>query len=979
MYRICTQNWLSDYKGQSFNFCKGEIMVSKQLTCCYKSLLGLVILILLLTASFTVSAQLEDFELVNSNEYLNLYINPHTTEIAVEDIKTNKMWFTNPQDRHKTASGLALQRLSSQFTIVHDPDGVQKQNYRYSVAYDQFDISSIENGVRVDYTIVEEWKPEHYVPRMIRQDRMEELLLSAIENERDKKKLLDVYYLVMLAPLQDGERLDIRGLDQEKLFGNYDIVVLNADYQEREAELQQLKLELEGLAKGLTSDASDDVNKTKADLEKRMEQLKKQLAKEKEAIIWRLIDTITGLRLDLENMDAISHDDVAQLIDTPTYLMKQVARFILGDIQKIVIETDYTPMEAGEDHLMNNLDPALPNLETFSVPFEYTLDGPNLLVRIPANEIEYPIDVEDQIGEKHTFPLLKISVLEYFGAADTTKDGYMFVPDGAGALIYLNNERLFATAYNKPVYGRDNALDLLKEMQIYPETIRLPVFGLKQDDQALFAIIEEGASLAAIKADISGRIDHYNRIYAEFTPLPKGEVSYHLGDEIGGGRIPVYQARMYQGDFVIRYAFLSGDDANYVGMANCYREYLINRYQLSRINSKENIPFYLELVGAIDKREPVLGIARNVVHPLTSFKQAQLIVEDLIDYGIDNIRLKYLGWLNGGVNHHYPSNASVEKALGGIEDFLDLINFMKKQGYEIYPSVGFLNVYRNTVFNDFNPHKDGARLLNGLTAKVYKHQLDTFEMNSQQYYYVLTPRCLNELTSNFLSDYQKFNLVNISLSDMASQVNSDLIDDIEKVIDREESLGIIEDVLKKMKHENMKIIVDSGNAYAIPYVDAIINMPSSSSMLSITNEEIPFYQMVVHGLIEFAGQPINLLANRQAALLKMLETGGYPYFIGSYKQSFEVKNTDFEHLYALHYGDWIRLAADVYQTANEILKDVQDQRIIDHKMLANNVYLTTYENGKTIIVNYNKQPVNVDIYKIGAESFIVMEGEVYEN
>ena len=39
--------------------------------------------------------------------------------------------------------------------------------------------------------------------------------------------------------------------------------------------------------------------------------------------------------------------------------------------------------------------------------------------------------------------------------------------------------------------------------------------------------------------------------------------------------MPVYQARPYQGDFVIRYAFLSGEDANYMGMANYYRSYLI--------------------------------------------------------------------------------------------------------------------------------------------------------------------------------------------------------------------------------------------------------------------------------------------------------------------------------------------------------------------------------------------------------------------
>lgn len=941
-------------------------MVDKQLKLDHKPLLTLVGIILLLTAGLPVSAHLDNFEFVVGNDHLNLYINPITTEIAVEELETKDVWFTNPQARH-TTSGLALDRLSSQFTIVHDPDGVQKQNHRYSVAYEQFAISLIENGVRVDYTIVEEWKSEHYVPNMISKGRMDELIISAIEDERDKDELLDIYNLIMLAPLGDHERLDIRGLDQERVFGEYDLVVLNEDYQEREVQLQQLKLELE------------NENADKADLENQISRLEGQLAAEKEKIIWRLLNTIVSQRLDVEKTDFITHDDVAQLIDTPTYLMEQVPIFILGDIQDTVIETNYTPIDAGEDHLMNNLDPALPNLEVFSVPIEYILDGPNLLVRIPANEIEYPIDVEDRIGDKHTFHLLKISVLEYFTAADAEQNGYIFVPDGSGALIHLNNERLFANSYNKPVYGRDNALDLLEEKQSYSEIIRLPVFGIKTDDQAIFAIIEEGASLASIRADISGRIDNYNRIYAEFTTLPSGEVSYDLGDEVGDGRIPVYQARMYQGDFVIRYAFLTGDDANYVGMANYYRDYLINKYQLACINNQENIPFYLELVGAIDKREPVLGIARDVIHPLTNLEQTREIIQNLTDYGIDNIHVKYSGWLSGGINHNYPTSASVEQALGSAEDFYELIDYINHKEYELYPSVGFINVYRNSLFNSFNPRRDGARLLNNLTAKVYKYHLDTFELNNRQFYYVLSPNCLDSLVNDFLSDYQKFGLKNISLFDMACQVDSDFDEHVEAVIDREQALGIIEKQFQKMKSENMRIMVDYGNAYSIPYTDSIINIPTQSSRLRITNEDIPFYQIVIHGLIDYAGQPINLLSNSRAALLKLLETGGYPYFIGSYQPSYEVKNTDFEHLYALYYGDWIDLADEIYHIANEVLKDVMDQQIVDHKIVANNVYQTTYENGKSIIVNYNKHPVNVEGKAVDAEYFVVLEGGVYEN
>ena len=80
-------------------------------------------------------------------------------------------------------------------------------------------------------------------------------------------------------------------------------------------------------------------------------------------------------------------------------------------------------------------------------------------------------------------------------------------------------------------------------------------------------------------------------------------------------------------------------------MAECYRNYLTERYDLTPVESRPSIPFYLELIGAIDKLEPVLGIAQTVTHPLTTFSQAQEIAADLGEQGIEQIQLKYTGWL----------------------------------------------------------------------------------------------------------------------------------------------------------------------------------------------------------------------------------------------------------------------------------------------------------------------------------------------
>ena len=60
-------------------------------------------------------------------------------------------------------------------------------------------------------------------------------------------------------------------------------------------------------------------------------------------------------------------------------------------------------------------------------------------------------------------------------------------------------------------------------------------------------------------------------------------------------------------------------------------------------------------------------------------------------------------------------------------------------------------------------------------------------------------------------------------------------------------------------------------------------------------------------------------ADHKAQLLKMLETGSYPYFIFCHERAYELKDTDYNHLYAIHYGDWLDLAAEMYRTVNAVL------------------------------------------------------------
>ena len=163
-------------------------------------------LCLILLVSAAVYAVPDGFDLVSENEYLELYFNSQTTEIAVYDKLNDKTWFSNPQDRAK-ARAAVRDRLSSQVVIFHGAgSGTEKNSYKYSVQYEQYEYSYIENGVRVEYQIVEEWRNEHYLPVLVSQARMHDFILARIDDQRAISDILDAYHLIKLAPLGDQER-----------------------------------------------------------------------------------------------------------------------------------------------------------------------------------------------------------------------------------------------------------------------------------------------------------------------------------------------------------------------------------------------------------------------------------------------------------------------------------------------------------------------------------------------------------------------------------------------------------------------------------------------------------------------------------------------------------------------------------------------------------------------------------------------------
>lgn len=620
-------------------------------------------------------------------------------------------------------------------------------------------------------------------------------------------------------------------------------------------------------------------------------------------------------------------------------------------------DAGYTEEDLLKDAEEHGISQTKPEPRIFRASVEYTLDGDSFVAKIPTADIDYP----------ETYPVNQISLLSFFGAGGPEAEGSIFVPDGSGALIHFNNGKTRYPAYQQAVYGTDMTMNRTEDAA-REQTVRLPVFGLIRETGAMLGIIEEGAAAATINADVSGRLNSYNYVYPTFYVVNKGDVTLAANEQQRS--LPMFQEQPMKSDFKVRYAFLSGEAASYPGMAHYYQQYLLERGGLPQAPEQklEETPFYLQLIGSISKKKHAAGIPYRALEPLTTFEQAKTVVERLQEREIRQIKLKYAGWFNGGLDHRVPDDIKVDGAVGGSKGMRDFARYAKEQGIGFYPDVALLTAKTGKGFDE---KKEAARTLRRVPATVYPLDLalnrrDTGRSPS----YIVSPRLVGGYTEAMLKDYAKLGVDGISLSDLADQLNSDYRE--RSQIDRTESEELSVEALNLIREASLTMMADGGNAYALPVLTDITNAPMSSSGFKIEDEEIPFYQMVVRGFIRYTGQPYNLstYTDVHPYILKCLEYGSGVYFEWIYEPNHKVKDTEFHQLYAVNYELWLDKAAAIYGQVNEVLKRVQGEPIVSHEKLGEGVYKTVYGNGIYVIVNYGDESVTAEGRTVEAESYI---------
>ncbi len=595
----------------------------------------------------------------------------------------------------------------------------------------------------------------------------------------------------------------------------------------------------------------------------------------------------------------------------------------------------------------------------FEIPLDYRLDGDSVVVNIPTGHIK-----EDGAGFVYN-----IKLLQYFGAASTEETGYLVVPNGSGSLIEFNNGKKDQVRYSQYFYSIDPLVESYTSLENV-DPVKLSLWGICREDRSLLVNVEKGATIAALVADISGRLNSYNSAYATFY-LRNADNLKNYGDSATD--VFVMEKDLYNMNLQVRYTFLTEENKGYAGIANFMRNKLISEGVLTAKTEDGDIPFYYDIISGIRATNHVLGKLTYRIQSMTSFKEAGEIAEDLQSLGVKKQVMNLQGWFNKGVNHNMPDKIKVTGKLGGKHGLEELNETLKGVNGKLYVDVAFQKV---SFGADFDYNIEGARYYGAGYAASFGLTNPTTLRNiyglgySENLYDIMSPKYLSHYVEKFAKKIGRYDVDGISLRDLGSYLSSDKKRN--EVIDREQALEIVCANLNKLEETGKSLLINEANDYAFGYAENILNAPMEDNDYPIIDERIPLYEMIVHGCIDYSSNLLNFddSPDLTPTLLKLIENGAAPHYVFTEKNSSEMKNTAMNRYYATTYETWKDEAVDAYAFVNDALKHVSGACIVDH-VIEGDLRKIVYDNGVTIYVNYGKSAGTIDGIKVSGLSYRV--------
>ena len=603
----------------------------------------------------------------------------------------------------------------------------------------------------------------------------------------------------------------------------------------------------------------------------------------------------------------------------------------------------------------------------FSVNYNYASEGVSytMHVKLEDDHIYAYVDSADIVEENTSTVdgkiLTKLLIAPSFGAVSvenrdgTESEGYMIVPDGSGAVIKYNNGKQTYAEYVQQVYDRDYTPVPLSAPRV-TEQAYLPVIASVWGKQGFVAIASDGDSNVYARAKVSRQDNQvYNNCYFEFEA--KSTDSFFLSGD-NSNKINVFEkGNIKTPRFGVKFYPISLDtDINYADCAAVYRNYLIKEKGLTVSDSIKDNSFYVDFYGGVLKRTSILGIPFKLKTEITGFEQAGEIINKLNGLGVENTVVNYNDWTNNSIKKKISVSSSASGTLGGNGDLKDL---MGTANVDLFPSIDNFTMESGT-WGYMTFSNTATRISNEYSRQVKYSPAYGVALKGVSPALV-SPRTYVDIFEDMIDSFKDRDYKSIGFGKFSTKLVSDF--STKNGASRYDTMNIILDGYKKAQSDVGSILCDGANSYLIPYASQITNIPVYSSGFNITDYDIPFYQMAIHGYVPYSTKPINASSSTGETFMLALAAGSGVHYDFTYAESSTLKDTDYDKYYYTNYEGWIDMAAKQYNISKELLAPVADMTISKYEISEDgSVITTTYsKDGKNVVVEIDKAKLTAKI------------------
>ncbi len=537
--------------------------------------------------------------------------------------------------------------------------------------------------------------------------------------------------------------------------------------------------------------------------------------------------------------------------------------------------------------------------------------------------------------------------------------GYSFIPDGSGALVRFRQNTQSFKGIELDVYGANLSTntDYINKPESYSTSFAasMPVFGMSvgNDNQSAFVSYttsgEEYMTIASYPDEAN--YQKYNRTYAKYNYNFKYQQVYN---QAGDSSASLRKERFHY-DVNTTINILSGDEANYLGMADSYRKGLMDKGLLvdNKVDAND-IPLHIDFLMA-DSQNSIIGY-ENVV--MTTYDDVDNILTDIKTLNINNINASLLGFQDGGITLATKDKVNFTSSIGSKSKFKNLISDYNEEGIDISLMLDYFEVNKEMINYSSNVVKH--------TNGWYTETFDKQNMLIQSINYLRPDKALTYAKKTIPDLVKDTNSQSISLSGITNNIISHYENNIH------DDTKHYEDILK-LSSDVTSVNAYAPNSYLWPYVTRYLNANPFNSQFLIETDTVPFISYLLNPVMEVYADYANFSFYNQESILRMIDYNMSPSFVLTQESSHLLTETNSSGYYSTEYTLYKDYINDIYSQVNSALSNTYNAKWINREVVEDGVVVNSYDNNTKIIINYTNDSITYGGKTVNAMSCEVIK------